>query len=268
MFEITLCFSNGPGHQATFERLITAGAAQHGIVTHGKSLDTNVNTKYVACWGWRRGKMLREQGHEVLVFERGYLGDRMVWTSIGWNGLNNNADFCLPDKVEHRRFLEHYKLEPWKNHRGDKIIIAGQVVGDASLKGADLTSWCERTAKELEVAHDLPVFYKPHPAARDHSRNFHPRIPKYRGDMQAAIQEAAAIVCWNSNASVDAVVAGCPALTFDQGAMAYPVTGHTAGDILTPDREEWAARLAHCQWSFDEIKSGAFWERMLCKVAV
>lgn len=239
--------------------------AANGLKKYGVEAKVHWNlqpkVKNVACWGWRKGEVLRAHGYNVLVFERAYLGDRFYWTSIGWNGLNGRADFCLPDKVSADRFRDNFELKPWKKN-GEKIIVMGQLRGDMSLQGLDLTEFYERWARELELRYNKPVFFKEHPT-KPHM-NFNPRIPRYKGNLEEALSEAFLVVTYNSNSGVDAVVNGIPALSFDKGSMAYSVTGHTINDRITPVREEWAYKLAHCQWTPKEIENGDYWERMKC----
>lgn len=220
----------------------------------------------LACWGWRRGQLLRRNGNNILVFERGYLGDRFQWTSVAWNGLNGRADFCLPEEVSSDRFNQYFTMKPWKDD-GKNIIIMGQVMGDASLNGKNLTKFYESVAKELKDYYRRPVYFRPHPMALKKQNAFMPDIPIIGGDLDAALSDAFLVVTFNSNSAVDAVMNGIPALCFDIGCMAYSVTGHTVKDRIFPDREKWAARLAHCQWTQDELKSGAYWPRLKKKVA-
>lgn len=219
-----------------------------------------VKAGVVACWGWRRGRMYREAGREVLVFERGYLGDRFHWTSVAWNGLNGHGDFCLPEQVSGERFNAHFSMKPWKKD-GKHIVIMGQVRGDASLAGADLTGFYEKMARKLRRHYDRPVTFRPHPLAANH-KAFRPAVDVMQGTLEEALADAFLAVTFNSNSAVDAIVAGIPTLSFDKGCMAHDVTGHDIEERIFPDRTEWAARLAHCQWSPQEIESAAFWERM------
>lgn len=216
-------------------------------------------TKAVACWGWRKGQELKKQGHDVLVFERAYLGDRFSWTSIAWNGLNARGDFCLPKVITPERFERNFQpLAPWKED-GDYILIMGQVPGDMSLQGLDLTCFYEDIAQQLTAHYGMPVYYRPHLHGRT---NFKPRVPLMEGDLETAIAGAFLVVTYNSNSGVDAVVRGVPALSYDKGSMAWEVTGHAVDAIIRPDRAAWAHRLAHCQWTPEEIDRGDYWERM------
>jgi hypothetical protein len=262
--EITLCVSPTSRPQQEFFELVEAGLKNRGVkvtIDHGGDPRAPV----VGCWGWRRGMRLREKGCQVLVFERGYLGDRFHWSSIAWNGLNNRADFCIKEQPSMDKFNNHFELKPW-NNTGQFIVIMGQVVGDMSLQGQNLTSFYEKTAYNLKKIHRLPVFFRPHPAGAATNRNFKPNIQNISGDLDHVLKLARLVVTYNSNTGVDAVINGIPALSFDKGSMAYEVTGHAVGDIVTPAREKWAAKLAHCQWSPDEIKEGLFWDRLKCKL--
>jgi hypothetical protein len=44
--------------------------------------------------------------------------------------------------------------------------------------------------------------------------------------------------------------------------MAYEVSSKNLSDIENPfrgDKKEWANKIAHCQWSLEEFKSGECW---------
>lgn len=214
-------------------------------------------TEKVIVWGWRRGKELREKGHDVLVFERAYLGDRFYYTSIGWNGLNGHADFCIKGDESVKG---EWNPKPW--HDGEYIVIMGQVNGDASLKGKNLTLDYEQWAREAEKEYNIPVYFRPHPNTE--RCNFKPNIPHIKGDLDKVLDNCHLVLCYNSNSSVDAVMAGVPCITFDKGSMAYEVTSHSICNRIKPDRGKWIARVSNCQWTPEEIKDGDYIERMLC----
>lgn len=227
-----------------------------GIKKHG------VDGEFVVCWGWRKGKEYADLGQKVLVFERGYLGDRLKdWTSIAWNGLNGRGDFCLPEKVDFNRFKHNFgEIKPWKKD-GDLIVIMGQIVGDMSLGGKDLTVWYENIARAMALHHNKKVVFRPHPHVSHNRRNFKPNIDIFDGTLHQALDRAYMVVTYNSNAGVDAVLNGIPSYSADIGSMAYDVTSHEICDRIMPDRKDWAARLAHCQWTAQEIANGDWVKR-------
>jgi hypothetical protein len=157
------------------------------------------------------------------------------------------------------RFNSHFTLRPWKSG-GDKIIVMGQIAGDMSLGGKDLTEFYETAARELK-AHKMPVFFRPHPHINAHRRNFNPKIPVIDGALEAILEQAALVVTYNSNSAVDAVINGVPAMSFDEGSMAYGVTSHDFKSIIRPERDAWAARLAYCQMTPQEVEAGEWVHR-------
>lgn len=70
------------------------------------------------------------------------------------------------------------------------------------------------------------------------------------------------VVTWASNAAVEAILAGIPAIVLGESA-ALPMAGDGLDQIDAPPtpggREEWAAGLAASQWTLDEIANGKAW---------
>lgn len=260
---VTILASPNAQHQMAHAQAMAEGLKRHGIKTT-VTANPPCYTKAVVCWGWRMGLRLKLQGKRVLVMERGYLGDRFAWTSLGWDGLNGLAKFHAPDDGG-ERFRKHFgPLQPWKEG-GEYALVVGQVAGDASLRGKNLVPWYAQMAALLgDQGHH--VVFRPHP--RGHSGRMKIKGAETRtGDLAEALAGAKFVVTFNSNTGVDAVVAGVPAIVMDEGGMAYPVAGHRLGEIVRPEREAWAHRLAWCQWRLDEMRSGEAWEvvRQACE---
>lgn len=252
--QVTVSASARAPHQLAHQAAMAQGLGVIGIEPV-MNLGGPVQTKHVACWGWRQGKQLRAAGHEVLVMERGYIGDRFEHTSLGWNGLNGHATF--PDvPVTPERFDKLASLKPWKQG-GDYVLILGQVPGDASLQGRDMMPLYAEWAMKAQTAYESPVQFRMHPRAAE--KGYRQKVPGTEpsgGPLDDALAGALVAICWNSNSAVDAVLAGVPTVTLDKGSMAWDVTAHRIGDLHRPARETWAHRLAHKQWALDEIRSG------------
>lgn len=218
--------------------------------------DGAVTTHAVACWGWRLGVQFRRAGHEVLVMERGYLGDRFSWTSLAWNGLNGRGIFAPTPDDGGARFRQHHAvLQPWRQGPGYALIV-GQVPGDASLQGVNLEPWYANMAGHARAAGLEPVF-RQHPVAARRGFRQGPRgVRKLTGSLEDALAGAAQVITYNSNTGVDALVAGVPVVADNEGSMAWPLAGQQVGEFHRPEREQWAYDLAWKQWSLDEIASG------------
>lgn len=239
-------------HQLAHQSALADGLAACGVDAEVSLGAVGKGTTHVACWGWHQGRALREAGYEVLVMERGYVGDRFAWTSLGWNGLNGRADFPI--------VLPTHKppdVKPWRRD-GSYVLLLGQVPGDASLQGRDLSYWYAQVAGEARKAYGIPVHFRAHPLAarRGGSKAVAGTMPS-AGSLDEDLAGAAMAITWNSNSAVDAVLAGVPTVAMDEGSMAWEVTAHKVGDTVMPDRAEWLQRLVDYQWTLDEIRSGA-----------
>ncbi len=93
--------------------------------------------------------MQKIRGRHYLVMERGYIGDRFKWTSLGFDGLNGRAKFPSIDDGM-KRWNKHFPgfLKPWKYTGTSLALIMGQVLGDASIEGVDFNKWVNDAALE------------------------------------------------------------------------------------------------------------------------
>jgi len=192
------------------------------------------------------------------VLERGYIGDRFQYTSIGWNGLNGLAIFPDYPGDGGARFRSlGVPLQPWRP-TGEYVLLVGQVHGDAALQGRNLTQWYAQTAQSAAAEYGLPVRFRPHPLEVRRLGVVRAVAGTYQdsGSLQDALARAAAVVTWNSNTGVDALLAGKPVVALGDGAMASPLAARELGGQCNPDREAWAYALAWKQWTLDEIRSG------------
>jgi len=213
----------------------------------------------IAVWGWRQGSIYRDRGFNVICCERGYVGDRFLWTSLGLNGLNGRATF--PDAQDEGERWERYfgnLMQPWRYRQDGYALIMGQVPHDTAVRGISFPSWVAemRTAAERKYGR---VKFRAHPQAS-------PSI-SLRGDTLGSLADdlagAAIAVTYNSNSGVDAILAGVPTVAMDAGSMVRAVAAHSLDeDPMRPDRSAWARRIAWAQWLPKELESGEAWSRL------
>lgn len=254
--------------RASYHQAELGGAFAEGLERHGWAVDVGETWRpsdLLIVWGVRRTIDIaaqRRHGGAIVVLERGYIGDRFAWTSVSFGGgLNGRAEF-RGAKEDGARFEKHHGhlMRDWQ-HRDGYALLIGQVPNDMSLapvKGR-LDGWYRETAAALKAA-GWDVRFRPHPVALEKRVGGDvPGVPTIGGTLDEALAGAGVVVTFNSNTAVDAVLAGVPAITVDEGSMAWPVTGHEISDVLRPDRGAWAARLAWCQYSDAEMRSGECW---------
>jgi hypothetical protein len=240
-----------------------------GVTLTDNELDARRHD-FAVCWGWRRGRALQQLGLNVLVAERGYIGDRFRWTSLAWNGLNGRGDFCLghiPPLDPARRAIMVDTFKPWRSGRGDKIVIMGQVPGDESLQGRDLGPWYLAQAKAASERFRLPVVLRPHPIAMQRKLHVRSGVPEIVASLDETLAQAAVVVTFNSNSGTDALMAGVPTVATDPGSMAWGIAAPSIDAIRIPTpepdgRTRWAARVAWSQWTPEELAAGLWWHRM------
>lgn len=252
-------------------KAVADGLRAHGVVvTETTSELAARGHDFAVCWGWRRGRALQQTGLKVLVAERGYLSDRFHWTSLAWDGLNGRGKFCLdeiPPLDPARRAIMVDTLKPWRARGGDKIVIMGQVPGDESLQGRDLGPWYLAQARAASDRFRMPVVLRPHPIAVQRKLHVRSGVPEIAASLDETLAEAAAVITFNSNSGVDALMAGAPTVATDPGSMAWGLAAPSIDSLRLPapepeGRSRWAARLAWCQWTPQELAAGSWWLRM------
>jgi len=260
---IAIVASPGARHQVSHASALKAGLKRHGIDAQIVNTHNAARSETVACWGWRTCAVHRASGRQVLVMERGYIGDRFAWTSLGWNGLNGRATFGRREDGG-ERFRAHHAglMKPWRAG-GSYVLIAGQVPGDAALAGRCLRGWYEQQAQRA-AAYGLPVKFRAHPLAyRRGGVSDVPGAESIGGELADNLQRAALVITYNSNTAVESILAGVPTVAVDAGSMAWDVALPDLPKSLAvpePDRLTWAHRLAWNQFTLAEIESGFAWE--------
>lgn len=259
---------NNLEHQRTHGAAMKVGLERHGIDVEYAAYDNPVACDFAVVWGApSKHPRVRDAVPNLLVMEAGHLSGhaktRLDYTSCGWNGLARRGKYPqVDDGGERWRKYWGHLMRPWHRIRGSYALIFGQVEGDAALQGLDMRKWSQKIADDL-VAKGYRVRYRPHPVTllRD-GDDWTPEGARLsRSTLEDDIHGAIVAVSYNSTAGVESVLGGVPTVTMDEGAMAWPVTTHSlAEDRITPDRADWAYRLAWCQWTLQEIAAGVAWE--------
>jgi len=250
-------------HQVFWLDAMAQGIKRHGInVERLTEMEIHLAGDVAVCWGWRIGLELFRPNPvaNVLVMERGYIGNRRSWSGCGWNGLNGRADF-VNENSPPDRFADNFAdlMQPWKDG-GDYILLMGQVPGDQSVAHLDIRGWYQ-AAIEACSALDMPVMFRAHPMAG--STPTPDGAIGLSGELSSALAGAAAVITCNSNSGVDAALAGVPVYALDEGSMAWDVARHdVTQDPIRPDRSQWASNLAYAQWNLYDVQTGVAWEHL------
>lgn len=264
--KISLVNAHIPMSKLGYVPITVLANAEHALRNMGHDviripyLNAKPKTDKVVCWGYRPKEAQRFQrmGKDVLILELGYIGNRREHISIGWNGLNNYAEFPEYPEDNGERFRAHGGvLKPWKEG-GDYILILGQVKKDASLKGLDIEPWYKDMASQAAKVHGLPVYFRPHPESfRRRGYTELNGVPTMGGTLEESIEGAKFTIAFNSNSCLDSVMMGVPCVAGDKGTMAWDLCSKDVNNIIYPEREKLVYSLAWKQWTYDEIKEGS-----------
>ncbi len=265
--EIAIVTRGIKSHSYKYEIAFLDGLKRHAMhcYMHDKKNPITDNVDLVVMWSARNYSLiedLKRRGINYLILERGYIGDRNEYTSIGYNGLNGYANF-VTDKIRKRRVdIFNDLVKPYRATPGDYVMVMGQVPDDASVRHVGFDMWLEMTIAAIKNITDRKIFYRPHPLNKE---SLPTDVEIIKGDLHDVMAKAHCVVTLNSNSGVDAVLAGIPCISCDAGSMAYEVTNNHLNAVIKPevfDRERWFNKLTYCQWSINEIEQGQAWEHL------
>ena len=88
-------------------------------------------------------------------------------------------------------------------------------------------------------------------------------------NLNKTIDESSFVCTFSSGMGIDAILRGTPVYAESKASFVHSIStdikNAVAGNLNTPDRESIFSRLAYCQWSTEEIESGAAWKHLICE---
>jgi len=154
---------------------------------------------------------------------------------------------CPTDRVQ----VHDVVLEPWQ--RGGRNVLVCPPT-DYFVVAHSCADWLDTTLEALQRHTDRPLVVRRKPQPGETVE-----------PLAEALKKAHALVTHSSNVAIEAIIAGVPVFVSPSSAAA-PV-GRTDLSLIEmpvyPDRDKWLANLAYCQFSFEELRSGAAWRMLL-----
>lgn len=253
---------------------VERGFQKHGVTPEKstyKSAKDNSNPNYdlAVFWSHRPKHIINRQleaGKDYLVMERGYVGDRQAFTSMGFNGLNGYAQFYANNMSNDRwnKYFEHY-MQNWRKDYGDYVLLIGQIQGDISIEGLNVRQWCQDICNQIKnIDSRIRVRFRQHPLELQRGTNWNINGAEWSNNsLIEDFDGARCCITYNSNTGVEAVLWGVPTVAIDQGSMAWNVVAHELDlNPPKPERAQWAHNMAYCQWTEAEIEAGEAWEHL------
>lgn len=189
--------------------------------------------------------------------------------AVSYNGLNSYTENAFHDCPSNRWEQLNIELQPWKKE-GKTILIAHQHRQDW-LGGRRTNAFGMMLS--LAKLSELPIKIRLHP---NHWRNCD--FPEFTGHtftlvhgrrhtapIEDDLQDAYCLLTYDSNAAVDAIIAGVPAFTVGRTIADKCIKKDF--DLNKPlyynNRERWAAWAAYQQWTIEEIAAGTPFQYLL-----
>lgn len=237
------------------------------VTSHDHTADVAVIWSMVWSGRMRNNRQVwqqfRQTNRTVIVAEVGMLCRGLTW-KLGINGTGIESH-CYNQIAPGRADRLGIRCQPWKP-AGSNIVIATQRADSEQWANQPpLDAWLRQTVEQLRNHTDRPIMVRPHP-------RFPVSVPAGCGlrqpqkiaqtydsfDFDRGLDDAWAVINWNSGPGSQAVIAGVPAFV-GPSSMAAPVANLDWSQIekpVRPDRDSWLNWLAHAEWTVDEIASG------------
>jgi len=208
------------------------------------------------CW---------QDHRDFYYMDSGYIGNlKSLLNPLGnknWHRIVHNNlqhDTIIPRSSDR---LDRMKISMQNRRYGRRIIVAAPDDKPCRFYGIDREQWVAETVATIKQHTDRPVVVRDR-AARRADRVFTDPLSEVLKD------DVHALVTFNSNAAVEAVIDGIPVFVLAPAHAAAPVGNRDLACINDPhwasadQRHAWLCHLAYCQYSVKELRDGTAFRMM------
>lgn len=262
---LTVSFNLRPDshHQVIHALALMKGLKKHGHKVFVGEHNNPAPADIYVMWSWNQKKISNQLGKAgILTMERGFFPARNEWCSFGINGFKHQS--ILPANQSGDRWNSHFGhlLKPWKT-TGEYALLFGQY-RDKFDDDFDSAKWEMDIADQL-IATGIPVVYRPHPRFRNRINDRRPVPPgTLRSEnyhITTDLANAMFSVIFDSSASVESIIDGCPVVAYSKKTMGYDLCSKSIAEpLIYPEREPWLYNLAWLHWKVNDMESGAAWD--------
>ncbi len=254
-----------------------AEALRRGIKAFGDQIVPSEDARVAVVWGVKSRQKFdayRERGVDVVVCDKGYVGDRSGWVRTAVNAQG-------PGKyvMTYERPGTRWRALPWSRVdaadipcRGSDVLLAlsSQKYANWHRLG-DAQRYASQLIKNTRTITDRPIVYRPKPSwalklPEKDLQVFGAELSIGRSLMED-LSSTWCVVTHGSGAAVDALVWGIPAIVLSSESVAAPLCARSIcfDNVAYPPwpdhdrRRQWMRNVAYTQWTYDEIASGRAW---------
>ena len=202
------------------------------------------------CWSDRR---------DFYYMDTGYLGNLpnaqnpngwKLWHRIVRNNIQHQDIVARPADRWQR-----LGICPQPRRNGRDIVLACPDEKPCQFYGIDRDTWVQTTVDRLNALTDRPVIIRERTANRRQRTQRDPLSRVLENNVHA-------LVTFNSNAAVESILSGVPAIVLAPTHAAAPVAGTDLAQIESPPWPDsdllhaWLCHLAYGQFHVNELKDG------------
>lgn len=257
------------GHSVMASMISALEARGHRVIRDSMSADAAV----IWSLSWA-GKMrsnqavfdhYRQRSRDVLIIEVGLLNRGYYW-KVGLNGTVPRHHLATGSGTGRSQLLG-VDLKPWRNSRGQDILICPQRSRSGLWENMpEIETWIQNTIDRIRQHSDRRIVVRPHPRQK---LRWHPAgctvisalpvVNTYDDfNFTQALDQAWAVVNHNSHTGTQSIIQGIPAFV-DGTSPAAPVANLDFSAIenpMMPDRQDWFDDLCWTEFSIKEIQQG------------
>jgi hypothetical protein len=252
------------------------GLKQLGLEYRSHDVTSDVAVIWSQVWAGRMQgnqqvwQYFRNNRRPVVVLEVGLLDRGKTW-KVGVNGTGNTA-YWGQEQDASRVDQLGLALKPWRSTGSNIVIAAQRSDSEQWHEQPDAATWVANTIKQVQAHSNRPIILRTHPRQRVvPPLGCTYQVPQKLAnsyddfDFDQCLQDAWAVINWNSGPGVQAAIAGVPVFV-GASSLAAPVGNQDLSQIekpVRPDRANWLVDVAHTEWSVEEIATGYPIKRLL-----
>jgi hypothetical protein len=195
----------------------------------------------------------------TLIVEKGFI-NRRIYHSAGFGNQCGRGIYFNENMPSDRFEKTGIKIKPWRK-TGGPIILCGQIPWDTSVQHINYQKWLIDIIKDIKKYTDRKIIFRPHPK-RPNAIKFPSNLEISTRHITEDLNDAWAVVAYNSNSALESILEGVPAFVFDKGSMVYNIANTDIKNIENPilmEREQTFYNISYSQWNIDEMESGEAW---------
>lgn len=217
-------------------------------------------------------------GAHALMFDKGYTRHVAPTGPRTWEFWRVSLDahhpvrYLMDQPYPGDRFAGWGKLvNPWRTD-GEHIVFAGSSEKYHSFMGlSDPTAYATKIIKQVSKMTGRPVVYRPKPSWKGAIPIEGARFSGPDEHIDGVVKNAWCLITHGSNAALDAIMLGVPAIVLGDG-IAKPISSTDLADAVGPrmvhhkTRAAWFHAVAYQQFTMAEIAAGEMWAHIRPKL--